>query len=224
MIFCSLHQEECSVKIKPNPKTYFLMIESRRGRKKKTIEIEKYIKKCCSDKGYKIIKATDIKRSKDYLCKICELIQSVAFGIAVYTDNMPPDTLGNISYEVGCMHSLGKEVYIIKTSKAKVPSDFKRTEYIEEKKLKKDLTERLNDLKNQANYMYKLGELSSEAGDLEKAAEYFKRIYLIMKDSRAIKKLETILSKINQISKKTKKDKELYMRLAENLKYFLKLA
>lgn len=224
MIFCSLHQQECSIKIKPIPKTYFLMIESRKEREKKTIEIEKYIKKCCSDKGYKIIKAIDIKRSKDYLCKICELIQSVAFGIAVYTDNMPPDTLGNISYEVGCMHSLGKEVYIIKTSMADVPSDFKRTEYIEEKELKKDLTERLNDLKNQANYMYKLGELSSEAGDLEKAAEYFKRIYLIMKDSRAIKKLEAILSKINQISKETKKDKELYMRLAESLKYFLKLA
>jgi len=223
MIFCSLNQEECSIKVKRIPKTYFLMIESCRRRDRKTVEIEKNIKKICSKKGYKIVKAADIKRSKDYLCKICELIQSVAFGIAVYTDNTPPDTLGNISYEVGCMHSLGKEVYIVKTNKARVPSDFIRTENNEEKKLKKDLIKRLNDLKEQVKYMRKLGELSFEAGDLEKASEYFKRIYLIMKDSKAKSKLKTILSKINEISKRTGSDKGLYLRLSDNLKYFLKL-
>lgn len=224
MIFCSLHQEECSISIKPNPKTYFLMIESHKGREEKTIEIEKNIKTCCSAKGYEIIKATDIKRSKDFLCKICELIQSVAFAIAVYTDNMPQATLGNISYEIGCMHSLGKEVYIIKSSKAKIPSDFIRTEYIEERNLIKDLTKRLEGLRKQADYMASLGELFFEAGDLEKAAEYFKKVYLIIKDPKAKNELEVILSKINQISKKTEGDKGLHLRLADNLRHFLKLA
>lgn len=224
MIFCSLHQEECSIKVRPNPKTCCLMIESRKNREKKAAQVEKNIRKICSLKGYKVVKASDIKRSKDFLCKICELIQSVAFGIAVYTDNMPPDTLGNISYEIGCMYSLGKEAYIVKTSKAKIPSDFIRTEYIEEKRLRKDLLRRLNELKKQAKYMYKLGELSFEAGDLEKAAEYFKRIYLVVKDKNAKKKLNTILQKINAISKKSDADKGLYLRLADNLRYFLKLA
>jgi len=41
---------------------------------------------------------------------------------------------------------------------------------------------------------------------------------------RAINEMEVILSKINQISKKTEGDKGLHRRLADNLRHFLKLA
>lgn len=75
--------------------------------------------------------ASSIVTGRDFLFKIWKLILSVPLGIGIVDENMSPQTMSNIFYEIGVLHSYGKETLIIKTKKASIPSDFIRTEYIE---------------------------------------------------------------------------------------------
>lgn len=62
--------------------------------------------------------------------KIWKQILAVSVGIAILTEEMKPNTIGNIYYELGLLDALGKETVVIKTSDFRIPSDFLRTEYI----------------------------------------------------------------------------------------------
>jgi len=55
---------------------------------------------------------------------------SVPLGVGIVDETMSTQTMANIFYEVGVLHAYGKESLIIKTKKAKIPSDFVRTEYV----------------------------------------------------------------------------------------------
>ena len=85
-------------------------------------KLTKYLKKIKMNQ----LDAGDIVTGKDFLLKIWKVIVSVPLGIAIIDENMSPNTLCNIFYEIGIMQSLGKETVVIKTEKANVPSDFVR--------------------------------------------------------------------------------------------------
>lgn len=44
---------------------------------------------------------------------------------------MSENSIANVFYEIGLMQATGKETLVIKTPRAKVPSDLVRTEYLE---------------------------------------------------------------------------------------------
>ncbi len=75
--------------------------------------------------------ASSIVTGRDFLLKIWKQILSVPLGIGIVDETMSAQTMSNIFYEIGVLHSYGKETLIIKTNKANIPSDFVRTEYIE---------------------------------------------------------------------------------------------
>jgi len=77
------------------------------------------------------IDASSMITGRDFLLKIWKQILSVPLGIGIVDESMNAQTMSNIFYEIGVLHSYGKETLIIKTEKARIPSDFVRTEYVE---------------------------------------------------------------------------------------------
>lgn len=66
----------------------------------------------------------------DFLDKIWRIIITVPMGVAIIHEDMPPRTVANVFYELGMMDALGKRTVVVKSPGAAVPSDFIRTEYI----------------------------------------------------------------------------------------------
>jgi hypothetical protein len=133
------------------------------------------------------IDAQSIVTGKDFLLKIWNLIVSVPLGIAIIDDTMTTNTLCNIFYEIGLMHTLGKETVVIKTEKAKVPSDFVRTEYI---KYDSNLDDRFE--KYLKHYYTYPDYYETIADQLDRnpllAIDYIRRGYLISGNERLKKK------------------------------------
>lgn len=142
----------------------------------KTIRAD--IKAILRHKNIKICDANSEINGKDFMVKIWRMITATPLGIAIITENLPKETLGNIYYEIGLFHAQGKETLVVKTKKAKVPSDFVRTEYITynshfKSQLSKFITSFLK-LSNHYTFMAK--QLRSDPF-LE--IDYLKRAYLI---------------------------------------------
>ena len=100
--FCPKSGDECIKKIQPRPKSIFLMSQTPKGNdENKAIErvvigtLEK------SRSKYRVIIGRKIHKSGDFLCKLCQNIRAVTLGIAIYSNETPSLTLGNIFYEVG---------------------------------------------------------------------------------------------------------------------------
>ena len=117
-------------KIKYRPKTCFIMTQLGKPIPPKVTKIRKRLKKILTRNNLKEIDAESVFTGKDFMLKIWRLLISVPLGIAIIDETMSSNTLCNIFYEIGMMQTLGKETVVIKTDKAKVPSDFVRTEYI----------------------------------------------------------------------------------------------
>jgi len=117
-------------KILYRPRTCFIMTQLGNPIPPKITKIRLRLKKILASNNIKEIDAASVITGKDFMHKIWQLIISVPLGIAIIDETMSSNTLCNIFYEVGLMHTLGKEAIEIKTKDAKVPSDFVRTEYI----------------------------------------------------------------------------------------------
>lgn len=73
----------------------------------------------------------DPTAGRDFLLKIWNLLLTAPLGIAIIHEGMPPATVANIFFELGMMQAYGKELLVVKTRAAVVPSDLVRTEYLE---------------------------------------------------------------------------------------------
>ena len=93
-------------------------------------EIRQQLSEKLKSLSIKEVDASSIVTGRDFLMKIWYQILSVPIGIGIVDESMSAQTMSNIFYEVGVLQAYGKETLIIKTSKAKIPSDFIRTEYI----------------------------------------------------------------------------------------------
>lgn len=96
----------------------------------KITAIRQRLRKILADNGINDIDAASVVTGRDFMLKIWQILISVPLGVAIIDETMSSNTLCNIFYEIGLMHTLGKETIVIKTKNAKVPSDFVRTEYI----------------------------------------------------------------------------------------------
>jgi hypothetical protein len=119
-----------TTKIEYRPKTCFIITQLGEPFSPQLIEIRNKIKNILNKNNINEIDASSVITGKDFLLKIWQLIISVPLGIAIIDETMSPKTLENIFYEIGMMHALGKEIVVVKTEQANVPSDFVRTEYI----------------------------------------------------------------------------------------------
>jgi hypothetical protein len=135
------------------------------------------------------VTAVDIRGTSDYLGKIVDLIRGCGFGVAIYCDQTPARTMGNIFFEVGVCGVLGKPVQLVLSGQRSTPSDFVRTEWIEYKagqkgELRQALRESFDRIEQLAGFYKTLGQLAMEAplADLELAFERFKQAVLIADD------------------------------------------
>jgi hypothetical protein len=156
-------------------------------------EIRNKLTKILDKNKIKQIDANGIVTGRDFLLKIWKIIVSVPLGIAIIDESMSLNTLCNIFYEIGIMQSLGKETVVVKTEKAKVPSDFVRTEYI---KYDKDFTNNINGylstVAGLANYYETVADQLDRNPLL--AIDYIRRAYLINGELRLKRKAKKIHS------------------------------
>ena len=155
--------------------------------------------------GFTAIAATEVPGTGDFLGKIIELIRGCGFGVAVYSDQTPPKTLGNIFFEVGISHLLGKPVQLLIAGADPTPSDFVRTEWLrydatDPDRNRRELEARFQAIEALGEYYCKLGEvgLAADAIDYEMTFERFKQAVLISDNPEARGHIATIADLLRQ--------------------------
>ena len=164
--------------IKFYPRTAFVMTQLGQPLPEELIEIRKSLTLSLTNKEFIEIDASSLFTGRDFLDKIWKMILGVPLGIAILTKNIKSRTLANIYYELGMMDALGKETLIIKSKDYEIPSDFKRTEYLNFdadfeagfRKFEENLIER-------EKHYWLMAELI--AADPVLAIDYLKRAYLL---------------------------------------------
>lgn len=126
IIRCPLTGESCNKPITIQEKTFFLAeAEEPEPAKKRRI---KAISEAIAD-GYKIRSALEEKGINAFTCKICEMIQTCAYGMADISQNN-----ANVFMELGMMLALGKPTIILakrgQEQQLKLPSDVTAIEII----------------------------------------------------------------------------------------------
>ena len=113
----------CSLKIKENPRQIFIAYNY----KYKNVEkvIEEAVFPALKQIGLKYKVARLEIRTKDFFCKICELIQESKYFLA----NLTNPTF-NVGLEMGLALGLEKEIILIASRRTKIPSDLVRQEVI----------------------------------------------------------------------------------------------
>lgn len=129
MVRCPLTGESCMKTIEVEEKTFFLAEpkEPEEDRKRRCEAITLSLETLKA--GWKIRSALTERQPYAFTCKICEMIQGCAYGIAdISTANL------NVILELGMMISLGKPAVILcrkgKGKEIELPSDLKAIEVI----------------------------------------------------------------------------------------------
>lgn len=112
------------------PRTCFIMTQLGEPVPQVITEIRNHLSQKLQELRIKEVDASTLVTGRDFLLKIWHQLISVPLGIGIIDETMSAQTMSNIFYEVGVLQAYGKESIIIKTKKAKIPSDFIRTEYI----------------------------------------------------------------------------------------------
>ncbi len=180
-------------KIKYRPKTCFIMTQLSKPIPPKVTKIRRRLREILTGNNLKEIDAESVFTGKDFMLKIWQLLVSVPLGIAVINETMSPNTLCNIFYEVGMMQALGKETVVIRTDKAKVPSNLVRTEYVN---FDSDFEENIK--KYFQTTFWELPDYYETIADqLDRnpllAIDYLRRAYLIAGNNRLKKKAKRLL-------------------------------
>ena len=128
----------CSLKIKENPSQIFIAYNY----KYKNVEnvIKQAIFPAIKQAGLKYKVARLEVRTKDFFCKICELIQGSKYFLA----NLTNPTF-NVGLELGLALGLEKEIVLIASRRTRIPSDLVRQEVIFYSKDIKDLKAKVLD-------------------------------------------------------------------------------
>jgi hypothetical protein len=67
----------------------------------------------------------------DFLERIIGLIRATGFTVAIFSHETRPNAVANITLELGFAAMFGKPLIIAKSKRAKAPSDFTRTDWVE---------------------------------------------------------------------------------------------
>jgi hypothetical protein len=178
--------------IKSAPRHCFLMTRLGKPVPKMVKDIGTEVKNCCRNKKYVVIDAGTRVSGRDFLIKIWKMIASSPLAVGVIHESIPATTQANIFYELGVAQALGKETLIVKSPKAKVPSDFIRTEYITyDSGFVNNFSKYLAGLEDQAEHYEIVADQLDRNPVL--AIDYLKRAYLITGKDRLKKKAKSII-------------------------------
>ncbi len=170
--------------VKYAPNTCFVMTQLGDDLCPHIVRIRKVVSRILNKYGIKEIDADSTTTGGDYMTKIWKQTFASPIGIAIISEGLTAETIGNIFYELGLMDSYGKETLVIKTPNCEIPSDLKRTEYIDAKKqYSRKIESFLHNVKERAEY-YELVAEQIEPGDPVQAIDYMRRAYLISGDTR----------------------------------------
>jgi hypothetical protein len=152
------------------------------------------------------IDAAQVYGTRGYLAKIIDLIQGCGFGVAVFSEHTPPQTLANIFFEIGLSYVFGKSVIIIRTEGAKIPSDFVRTEWLmsirgDKRRLARELNGHLKAIARLGHYYLKLGDIAfeAEAMDFEMTFERYKQALLNSGADAPRRRLEELIGRLQTV-------------------------
>jgi len=142
------------------------------------VEIRSAVETALADFGYATVDASAHVTGRDFLLKIWQLLLGSSLGIAVLHEGMPPATVANVFFELGMMQAYGKELLVVKTPAAVVPSDLVRTEYVEwGEGFERKLSRFMKGLFERAEYYVTVAEQLDRNPLL--AIDYLRRAYLI---------------------------------------------
>jgi hypothetical protein len=230
IIFSPLANEEMTGAFKPLPGCAFVMMHSAKAIAPIEREIEKRVNAALRKKGFRTTKATGAFGTKDYLDKIVQLIRGCGFGLAIFSEFTPAKTLANIFFEIGICYVLGKDVIMVKTREAPVPSDFVRNEWIEfdpadDLGFANSLQRACDAIRENASFYMKLGEIAVEAvdTDYELAFERFKQAALLVKNDSALDKIKRISARLAALSSASPDARSYFKRLKSEIDRFVKL-
>lgn len=230
IIFSPLANEEMTGAFKPLPGCAFVMMHSAKAIAPIEREIEKRVTAALLQKGFRTTKATGAFGTKDYLDKIVQLIRGCGFGLAIFSEFTPAKTLANIFFEIGICYVLGKDVIMVKTGAAPVPSDFVRNEWIEfdpadEAGFANSLQSACDAIRENASFYMKLGEIALEAvdTDYELAFERFKQAALLVKNDSALDRIKSISARLSVLSRASADARRYFKRLKSEIDRFVKL-
>jgi hypothetical protein len=113
----------CSLKIKENPSQIFIAYNYKYKNVGKVVEEAVFPALKKAGLKYKVARLEI--RTKDFFCKICELIQESKYFLA----NLTNPTF-NVGLELGLALGLEKEIILIASRRTKIPSDLIRQEVI----------------------------------------------------------------------------------------------
>lgn len=177
--------------IPSQPKHCFLMTRLGNPVPQMVADIRIAVQECCDHFDYVVIDAQTRVTGRDFLLKIWRLIASAPLSVGVVHEDIPQTTQANIFYEIGVAQAMGKETVIVKSPKAKIPSDFVRSEYIT---FDDEFAAHFD------SYLQSIIELAAHyeivADQLERnpimALDYLKRAFLISGEERLKEKAQTI--------------------------------
>ncbi|MCC5014145.1 MULTISPECIES: hypothetical protein [unclassified Legionella] len=192
IIYNPLDGDALTSSIPSKPRHCFLMTRLGSPICKEIVEIGNIIIKLCKSQNYEVINASTEVTGRDFLLKIWKLIASCPIAIGICHEKIPAQTQENIYYEMGAAQALGKETIIIKSVKAKIPSDFVRTEYVEfNSSFQNKFTKYLQSLNGIAEHYETVSDQLERNPVL--AIDYLKRAFLITGDERLRDKAQTLL-------------------------------
>ena len=127
--YSPLDGEALTQSIPYKPRTCFLMCKLGNSVPEEVTKIRGELSVYLRDFDYRIIDAESEVTGRDFLLKIWRQILTVPIGIAIVHSKMPPETLGNIFFELGLLQAYGKETLVVRAGGVQIPSDFVRTEH-----------------------------------------------------------------------------------------------
>ena len=183
IVYSPLDGDALTSVVKAQPRRCFLMTRLGKPVPQEVSEIRESITAVCKRHSYKVVDAASRVTGRDFLLKIWKMIASTPLSVGICHEGIPTETQGNIFYELGVAQAMGKETLLVKSAKAKIPSDFVRTEYIPfNNAFAERFSAYLEELSDQADH-YEMVATQLENNPVL-AIDYLKRAYLITGDDR----------------------------------------
>jgi hypothetical protein len=229
LLFSPLSEGILEGPFKPFPRSAFIMLHSSRNVSKAEEQMDQVVSNCLARLDHPVRKASRQSGTKDYLEKIIQLIRGCGFGVAIFSELTPAATLANIFFEIGLCGVLGKPVILIKSEKAKPPSDFVRTEWItfydDSTRLRRDLEKYIKSIRELSSYYEDLGDLAlaAEGVDLELAFERYRQAILIANREPVRTKIRNILASLGDDAEPAHLLRASRSRLRKSIQEFDKL-
>lgn len=192
IIYSPLDGDAFTSSVPSNPRHCFLMTRLGHPIPAPVVEIRDAVTAICNRFDYQVIDASSKVTGRDFLLKIWRLIASAPLSIGICHEDIPQPTQANIYYEIGIAQALGKETLLIKSPKAKVPSDFVRTEYVEfNGHFDATFEAFIDSLSEQADHYEVVADQLDRNPIL--AIDYLKRAFLISGDERLREKAQSLI-------------------------------